>query len=101
MNALVQQLALFGVIESDVGLRGRPRDLGLYCMKHFPDVGFLTDLEAKLPNLKIKMSPSESFDLPKIKRYNAAVQLLSTFKVPLLAALNKNLRPAAQDSVAD
>merc|ERR1719341_171827 len=97
MNALVQQLALFGVIESYGGLRCRPRDLGLYCMKHFPDVVFLTDLEAKLPNLKIKMSPSESFDLPKIKRYNAAVQLLSTFKVPLLA-LNKNLRPAAQVS---
>jgi len=87
MNALVQQLALFGVIQS-----------GSTCLQHFPDVVFLTDLEAKPPNLKIEMPPCESFNLPKINRYNAAVQLLSTFKVPLLTALNKNLRPAAQVS---
>jgi len=87
IRSLTQKLILFGII---------PRDSRL--VANSPGMFCLEELVEKVPEINTNIDVCETFNLKKVCKYNAAVQLLCTFKIPMLTGLAKTLRPAVQVS---
>ena len=87
LRAMLQKLIFFGVLGPDSSI-----------VKDAPTEFCLRSLEPPAPSLKAEVPLCETFNLKKICRYNAAVQLLGSFKAPQLTGLARSLRPAVQVS---
>jgi len=81
---LIQRLIFFNVLPVNHTL-----------VESFKDQVSLSCLEVDPISLKTNPSLSETFNLKKICKYNAAVQLLATFQVPMLSGLAANIGSSA------